>query len=121
MEIQTSALIAEISDSMNFDTEKGTDASKARTNKKKRLQILLKSFFQKKKKAAAVSTRLIKAPISSKSGSIKGHRSKFLYHAERLKEWNEMTQIESREFHKKDRLAKYKLSKIIPTEISKKR
>jgi len=118
MEIQTSALINEINDSMNFDTEK---TSKTRNKNKKKLQVLFKSFFQKKLQIKSTNPSKLIPTTTKKASNSKHHRSKYLYHGDRIKEWNEMTKIESNDFHKKDRLAKYKLAKIIPTEISKKR
>lgn len=107
-EILNTTNINEISESMNFETElfKSKKAKEERKVKKSTgLEGLLKRFFQLK----------IKTPKKKNKGKKK------LFEEERIKIWNEITKKESKEFHKMDRLAKYKLAKIIPTEISKKR
>lgn len=107
-EILNSSNINEINESMNFDLEifkmKPRIKKEERKIKLNKLENLFKRFFHLK---------------SSRRKMIK--TGKILFKEERLKEWNEITRKESKEFHKMDRIAKIKLSKIIPMELSQKR
>lgn len=108
-----SSNIDEINESMNFEMElfKSKPRMKEeRKVKKNKLEGLFRRFFHLKVKSP---TKLM--TLKSKS------KAKILFEEERLQTWNEITRKESKEFHKMDRVAKFKLSKIIPSEISKKR
>lgn len=112
-EILNTTNINEISESMNFETElfkskKVVGKEERKLKKSTTLEGLFKRFFHLK---------MIKPTIGSK----KQKKNKILFGEERLKVWNEITKKESKEFHKMDRIAKYKLSKIITNDISKKR
>lgn len=112
-EILNTTNINEISDSMNFETElfkskKVFGKEERKVKKSITLEGLFKRFFHLK---------MIKPSTDSK----KQKKLKRLYEEERLKYWNETTKKESKEFHKMDRIAKYKLSKIIPNDLSKRR
>lgn len=117
IEILNTTNIDEINESMNFDTER----SKAlKPSKKKALESLLKKLF-KLKLRSSITSKLNVTLATSKSKTNPIKLSEKLFQKERLSNWDEITQIESKDFHKMDRIAKYKLSKIIPFEINKKR
>ena len=118
IEILNTTNIDEINESMNFDTER----SKALIpGKKNALESLLKKLF-KLKLRSSITSKLNVTPPTSKSKTKQPMKlSEKLFQKERLSHWDEITQIESKDFHKMDRIAKYKLSKIIPFEINKKR
>ena len=113
-EIMNTTNINEISESMNFETElfkskKAVGKEERKVKKSTTLEDLLKRFFK---------LRMIRPSIGSKSQK-KKHKQPF--EEERLANWNEITKKESKEFHKMDLISKYKLSKIIPNDLSKKR
>lgn len=113
-EILNTTNINEISDSMNFETElfkskKVVGKEERKVKKTTTLEGLFKRFFHLK---------MIKPSIIDNK---KQKKIKRIYEEERLKSWNEITKKESKEFHKMDRIAKYKLSKIIPNDLSKRR
>jgi hypothetical protein len=110
--------ITEISESMNFETETELLKSKKvkeerKVMKSKGFEGLIKRFFHFKIK--------VKIPKTKKMKKKEAEIRKNLFEEERLNVWDEITKKESKEFHKIDRLAKYKLAKIIPNEISAKR
>lgn len=115
--ILNSSNIDELNESMNFEME--LFKSKPRLKEERRLHNnnklggLFRRFFHLK-------TMQTKNPLKSAFNAT-SKKKKILLEAERLKNWNEITRKEAKEFHKMDRLAKFKLSKIIPSEISKKR
>lgn len=121
----------EINDAMNFETE--LIKSKGRIvvrneeeagKKKMGLEGLFKKFFNLKISSNNPSLKKLKLPSFSSSSDKKdksAKKKKRMFEGERLKVWDEMGMKESRDFHKSDQLAKLKLSKIIPSEISRRR
>ena len=110
-EIVITKNINEISESMNFETElfKSKKVKEEKKLKKSAgFEGLVKRFFQFK-------------IDFKKNKKNKEQKQKHLFEEERLIVWDEITKKESKEFHKMDLQAKFKLSKIIPSEISKKR
>lgn len=117
-EILNSSNVQEINDSMNFEVEmyksKPTtvgDGPKEKKSKMQNLEGLFKKFF----------TLKLKSPGKKKKVKAMKKPKKKHFEAERIKFWDEMTRKNYKEFHKLDRVSKYKLSKIISSEISKKR
>ena len=103
----------EIRESMNFESERHKSKKikeERKVKKKKGFEGLVKKFFHFKIN--------VKIPRMEDK---KNRKKKILFEEERLNIWNDITKKESKDFHKMDRLAKYKLAKIIPNEISKKR
>lgn len=96
--------INEIRESMNFDTE--VFKSKRKLKKSKVVEGFFKRFFH------------FKINLKEKN---QNKRKEHRFEEERLMVWDEITKKESKEFHDMDLQAKYNLSKIIPSEISKKR
>lgn len=115
-EIVNSTHINEIRESMNFEIElyKSKKVKEEKKIKKsKGFEGLIKRFFHFKLK--------IPKKKMKKDKKIKLKEKKNLFEVERIKVWDEITKKESKEFHKMDQIAKYKLAKIIPNEINKKR
>ncbi len=110
-EVMNSSNMNEINDAMNFEIElfkskQTTTTQKDEKKKKQNLGVLFKKFFNLKLMAQKA---LKKKPRGR------------LFEEERLKSWDEMTKKEYKDFHNSDRISKYKLSKIIPAEVSQKR
>ena len=123
----------EINDAMNFETEliksKGRvvvrNEDEAGKKKKMGLEGLFKKFINLKISSNNPSLKKLKLPSFSSSSSDKNDKfakkKKRMFEGERLKVWDEIGMKESRDFYKSDQLAKLKLSKIIPSEISRRR
>lgn len=132
-EVQNSANISELTEGMNFETElyksKMTKSAKEENVKRGKMKSLFRRFFHLKLKS---STKSVANPEKNKksSSSSKGKDKKskkkdkkmIPFEHERLEaSWDGITRKESKEFHKMDRIAKYKLSKLIPKNLNKKR
>ena len=127
--INTSSM-NDINEAMNFETEliksKGRVIirNQEEVDKKKKMDLegLFKRLFSLKIDNSPIKKIKLPGILSDKNKSQKKEKiSKKKFEEERLKVWDEIGMKESKNFHRTDKFAKLKLSKIIPSEISHRR
>ena len=140
-EVLNTSNIIELTDGMNFETElyktKMTKPEKEEKVKSGKMKGLIRRLFHLNLKSFPKSfngNKSVKENKNSKNKKMKKKDKKMKklksakskktmpFEQERLEaSWNEITKKESKKFHKMDQIAKHKLSKIIPKNLSKKR